>query len=472
MPRNTPDSPLSPLLLPLLLACQGTGSENATLFLGLHGSYELPLDASAWIYTAQDLDAPTCGAMPADWSGDGQPDMALGWKGEHAVGLVGVEGPFAQETTGDGATGPSVDLPVTAPSSPYCTSAGDVDGDGYDDLLVGAPVSEPTGLAYQGTVALFRGPLTDRTAEDPDTVINGDAILQYLGRVMDGGQDVDGDHLDDILLVPDNTEAYGFVFTGGPANMTELAAAEVQILGPDGRHGSAEAMVDDVDGDGLAEVVGRDGRGDGTDDPFAWLARGPLEGTVALEDQTWWTMDNVSSLGAGVDFRGGGDLDGDGLGDLILAAPGTGDSRGSLYALRGPAAGGDLSTASFQLEGAHDYDQLGLGAVALGDLDGDGKGELAVSDYDGNRWVDVVRVYPGGLEGVVGTDAAVARIDVAGEATRIDPESLNGGDLNGDGWPDLAILGSAPVHTADGSRQHRGAVFVLFSGAVGEVPAR
>ncbi|HNH48127.1 MAG TPA: MopE-related protein, partial [Myxococcota bacterium] len=213
-------------------------------------SYQASLSAGkTWILSGADLSGSTSvGAIAtASWqgaveytnagrflagvgdvSGDGVPDLFLGSDRAGEVWVV------SADRTGSH----TVDEADTILSSDWLSlfgsavaAAGDVDGDGYRDLLVSAP---NTGQAA-GTTYLFSGPLASGTLspDDARSSFTG-ATSDYAGYVLDGGQDLDGDGLPDVVvgtLYGPASHGAVWVLTHPAAGETALSDADAELLG-------------------------------------------------------------------------------------------------------------------------------------------------------------------------------------------------------------------------------------------------
>lgn len=202
----------------------------------------------------------------------------------------------------------------------------------------------------------------------------------------------------------------------------------------------------DVNGDGIDDLLV--GNGDGADGPAdgrgrAWLMLGPVSGTGTLDlsDLTVSTPDD-QQLGFGVDVA---DLDGDGLGELVLGGP-TGPAGG--WAPTGVARVYDVVGATPQVvESATLLGNGGsFGAVVRGvELTGDAFVDVAVlasTDSDpGTGQLGAVYIFPGPLSGPVPYSSGI-RIAAGGRPSATNTVPMATGDLDGDGVTDLAISGS------------------------------
>ena len=262
-------------------------------------------------------------------------------------------------------------------------AAGDVTGDGIDDILVGSPREERAGGSDNGAAFLLAGgtTLTDgplRTLALSNAVGGDDA---RLGSAVAIAPDLNGDGIDDVLLgAPGSFGGVGFarVHYGGPdLDLTDL---DGRFLGDRSRTvGEAVAGVGDVDGDGLGDLLIGHPRYNGgmAESGAVYLILGPAEGGDLAAASTWTSRDMGGSF-FGDAVAGAGDVDGDGRADLLMGAP----SGSSLDPYEGVAflvLGDSVSADTFDpiesdalFFGADAYDTLGRALAGGFDLDGDG----------------------------------------------------------------------------------------------------
>ncbi|MCP4916248.1 MAG: hypothetical protein GY913_04940, partial [Proteobacteria bacterium] len=195
--------------------------------------------------------------------------------------------------------------------------AGDTNGDGLDDLLIGA-IGHDGGGPEAGAAYLVHGPVFGEVLlEDADAVLTGESAFANAGTAVASAGDVDGDGLDDLLIgAPGQDRAY--VVLSPVEGLMDLALSDAIIDG-DGtsaRTGFSLAGVGDLDGDGLGDVlVGAPGGTAGS----AVLFSGPTHGEFSLEDGAL-TLRGGSGAQTGFSVAGAGDTDGDGVPDLLLGA--------------------------------------------------------------------------------------------------------------------------------------------------------
>jgi len=346
------------------------------------------------------------------------------------------------------------------------SGAGDVNGDGYDDVIVGAPYSDPAGVDSGRVFLYFGGPGMDAA---PDVVLAGLASGDLFGLSVAGAGDVNGDGYDDVVAGSPGADNGGidrgraYVFFGSAA--------------PDAVYDVLLRGVAAGDVFGLSVAGAGDVNGDGYDDVFAGAPGGDTSGADAGRATLYlggMAMDATADLtlagqaagdAFGTSVAGAGDLDGDGYHDLAVGAPshdGGGTNAGRAYLFRGGAV---LDGApDLTLSGTAPFDALGRSVAGIGDLDGDGHDDLAVGapGHDGGG-SDAGRAYVllGGA--VLGGVPAAGLSGLAGD--QLGFALAGGGDIDGDGRDD--VVAAAPGF---GGSRGRALVAGVRAGAGADLP--
>ncbi|MDG1478024.1 MAG: FG-GAP repeat protein [Myxococcota bacterium] len=331
-------------------------------------------------------------------------------------------------------------------------SGGDLDGDGYDEIVAGSLSWDGESLSDNGRAVIFSG---GQLSSD-DTVlgeITGANHGDYLGSAVAFIPDATGDGLAELLIGANGVDD-GELGEVGAALLISADLTPIATLLGERAYARAGSSLSgaDLDGDGLAELLIAGELKENVDDNESY-AIGRVYVVSGRTDASWPSAlaDADASLsgeddddGAGVGIAGA-DLDGDGYPDLIVGAPYAGYT-GRVYVYPGGAGfSGDLSLADapIQISGGASYDAFGW-AVTGGDLTGDGAAELVVgAPLDNVTWGDEgsVTLYGGGADFFETTPAALTTI--AGEkddfqlGTGLDAT----GDVSGDGINDLLMGG-------------------------------
>ena len=333
-----------------------------------------------------------------------------------------------------------------------CDSTSDEDGDGYSSA--DGDCNDNNSDHHPGARAEAGDPRGDCWGGHVVSVTDTDTST-HLGYLVDGGGDLDGDGYDDMVITdPYRDSQVGAVYLivgHEPPVAPALDSERLPIIeGVDatGRFGASVAMLEDVDGDGLSDLLvgGRVGAG------MAWLFLDvpATSGTATDADARFLGEFPGDTAGYSVS---GGDIDGDGHGDLLIGAPGNdtvASKAGRAYVVYGSASGAsslDLSSADVTIDGVGSSDGLGTSVEARGDMDGDGAAEVVVGAPGNDDYAAKaggVYVFMGGSLGGslrAGVDENHVLRGDAGTTLGFWDLLASGGDVDGDGLDDLLLGG-------------------------------
>lgn len=449
-------------------------------------------------------------AAVGDLDGDGRDDVGFGtyqWD-ISASADVGRAWVFSGETAAGATQLLATTIGITAAtgvlqsgSKDYVGSAlstaGDFDSDGEIDIFVGAPNTRPAiqtpsiGAAGEAIVYSMPAGEVDRNAASASLIIQGTVSQQFVGYSLSGGLDATGDDIADVLVgayghdlaVGTNQGAAG-LFNGGSSGTVSFTAADALFEGSaaSNQAGQVVAMVPDMTGDGLAELVisAHNYSGSSSKSGRVYVAFGGAALGGDLNTVADIVLDGPNSTEAqfGRSASAAGDADGDGVADLWIGADGavqtfgaaTFNKAGAAYLFTDMAAmsaTGSYLDAAVTLKGTSTSDFLGRATSGNGDFNGDGAPDVAV----GSSANDLVAEGSGAVFLWYGPVAAGSYGVGTADYTITGMSSLDAlgsplafmGDTNADGFDDLGV--SAVNWDAGGAiTSNVGAVFLILGG--------
>lgn len=326
--------------------------------------------------------------------------------------------------------------------------AGDINGDGYSDVLIGAYLRTVNAQMNAGSVSVFHGG-TNGLSTTPAVVLEGEGLGALLGIAVAGAGDVNGDGYADIAIAarrerPGPNQVYTVSIYHGSREGISGAPALVLAAPPGDPFGTTLSTAGDINGDGYSDLV--------IGSPDRTVAGMAFRGTVDvhLGSATGIQTDRIQLVGAaatenfGIAVTCAGDVNGDGYFDFAASERGLSvSSRPSPGVIRvyhgGPE--GAPRMPSETLVGAVPNGQLGLVLASARDLNGDGYSDLIA----GNGRARPMNVFSAGIAAIFLGSATGASLMAARNFAGIDVgyslgTSVGGvGDINGDGLDDLAI---------------------------------
>ncbi len=351
------------------------------------------------------------------------------------------------------------------------SGAGDVNGDGYDDILIGA-YNNDEGGSNAGQIYLVLGRSTgwsmDMNLSSADASFIGEAADDWAGRSVSGAGDVNGDGYDDILIGAYKNDEGGsnagqtyFVLgrsTGWSMDM-DLASSDASFIGEAAGDfsGGSVSGAGDVNDDGYDDILigafGNDEGGSNAGQTYLVLGRSTgwsMDMDLASSDASFISEAAGDSSGGSV--SGAGDVNGDGYDDILVGAINNdegGSNAGQTYLVLGRSTGWsmdmDLSSADASFIGEAASDNSGLSVSGAGDVNGDGYDDTLIgafgNDEGGSSAGQTYLVLGRSTGWSMDMDLASSDASFIGEAAGdgLGWSVSGAGDVNGDGYDDILV---------------------------------
>jgi len=370
-----------------------------------------------------------------DVNGDGYSDIVIG-----AYGYATTTG-RAYVYHGSG-TGLSATPVLTATGANVYASlgvaagtAGDVNGDGYSDVLIGASGyvgSDP----FKGRAYLYLGSASGLTTST--LIATGEGNNDQMGSAVGTAGDMNGDGYADVIIgahrYPNDAKTgRAYLYTGQATGLSTSPILTFTGQITDSRLGVSVGTAGDVNGDGYADLLlGEPGPFTTAGQAYVYLGSANPLSDVPVFTTTGENVDDV----LGYSVATAGDVNGDGYADVIIGAPNYLSITGRVYLYTGSITGLN-ATPAITLTGKNEYDGFGASVGTAGDVNGDGYADVIIGASGCSCGTGQAYVYTGSASGLSATPVFTAAGEMAGD---LFGESVgSAGDVNGDGYADVVI---------------------------------
>lgn len=345
--------------------------------------------------------------------------------------------------------------------------AGDVNGDGYADIVV----SGIDTIAHVPRLLLMHGAATG--LQDTAYYLV-DSLHSIAVTALAAAGDIDGDGYTDIIAGDRDYDAgdslnagRAYIFHGGPDSLHNVLPAVVMnhqgltVIG----FGKSMQHAGDINGDGYSDVVIGDHnfiKSTTNYEGRAYVYYGSANGLPEVPDVTLDINQPDCHLGYSVS---GGDVNGDGYADVIVSAPRYNDTQGGVFIYYGSSSGLIMTPATITgAPGQH----IGYAVAGAGDLNGDGYGDVLISAYNEIVTIDTgkVFVYYGSASGLPATPNHIIQGTNEPDMAGFGRSLASAGDVNGDGYGDV-IIGAHG--STDGSHAREGRAYLFMGSDTGLV---
>lgn len=343
------------------------------------------------------------------------------------------------------------DWPSSEGIPPGVSSAGDFNGDGYGDVIVGTASSD------SGPAHLVMLPGSSSGIDTTGMIVTIDNSNIAYGQSVTSVGDMNGDGFSDIAIgAPLAEDGLVAVFNGMARHISAQPDQIAEVVVP-GHMGQVSAPAGDVNGDGYGDVMCVDNR---VNESTVYILHGSANGLItppalAINSEEW-----ASYFGSSV--ASAGDVNGDGYGDVIIGASGYDNYRGAAYVYYGSPGGIVPGTRTF-LPANNRLSTFGTTVSSAGDLNGDGFSDVVIGAPDHSK----DKVSEGAVFIYLGTASGISTTPILSYKTNLESARLGivsgPGDINGDGFSDVV----AGAYSYSNDQEIEGAIYVFYGNKTG-----
>jgi menaquinone-dependent protoporphyrinogen IX oxidase len=371
--------------------------------------------------------------------------------------------------------------------------AGDVNADGYSDIMIGARLFDK-GQVDEGAVFIYHGSALGINANAPAVTLESNQISAYLGHAINTAGDVNGDGYSDVVVTANmydkgqTNEGVAFVHYGSSQGINPVAATALEMNQAEAQFGSSAASAGDVNGDGYADVIiGASYYDNGhSNEGAAFVFHGAKTSVAGNPSSTLESNKAGSQFGCSVasvgDVNGdgysdvivgaiafdnghdAGDLNGDGFADMVVGAElynGGQANEGAAFVFYGSSNG--VSNVATRLESDFQQAWMGVAVSSAGDVNNDGFDDIVI----GAPTFSNVESKEGAVILYLGSSAGISKnskkVFEGNKVNSFFGFSLSSGDVNGDGYSD--VLCGAPKYS--NAQVDEGAFFISYGSSGG-----
>ena len=348
-------------------------------------------------------------------------------------------------------------------------TACDVNGDGYSDVIVGAPFYDK-GQTDEGVAFIYQGSASG-LVDTPSKVVESNINFAQMGNAVSSAGDINGDGYSDIITGASNytngqtSEGAAYIFQGSASGINIIAANLIEFNQADAQLGNSVSSAGDINGDGFSDIlIGayKFDRGE-TDEGVVFIFLGSNTGLITT-GPTLLEADQPNSY-YGSSVSSAGDYNADGYSDIIIGAPGYSNGQtasGRVFIYKGSVSGINTVPIKALVSDRTNFN-FGNAVAGAGDINGDGNADVIIgaNKFD-NSQTDEGAVYIdfGGNNICIGCIFIIRQPFVESDQNNANLGNAvaSAGDVNGDGYSDI-LIGEVNF---DNSETDEGAALIYY----------